>query len=160
MSSIDGEKRPSSPFRGPTWFVNTPQLMNRTIQMKQCKKVCTKKNYTHIFCLSLDPNPRTSKMISFCGLTPQLTRPRSCTLICTIIVGVIQRNFLPQISNLWHKKAQGLRSKPLLFYCLLYIQVHRNSSGMVPSVKKSNVFRHFFQHLKYILKFQRLKIFF
>ena len=137
--------------------MNTPLAFD---EEKNVNKSAQKKNYTHIFNLPPDPNPRTYKIISFCRLMSQLTQPRSCTVLCTIIVGVIQRNFLPQISNLWHKKAQGLRSKPLLFNCLLYIQVHRNSSGMVPSVKKSNVFRHFFQHLKYILKFQRLKIFF
>ena len=139
MSSIDGEKRPSSPFRGPTWFVNTPQLMNRAIQMKRCKKVCTKKNYTHIFCLSLDPNPRTSKMISFCRLTPQLTQPQSCTLISTIIVDVIQRNFVTQISNLWHKKAQVVMLKLLTCICSTIQRLQDFGSSLVPEKKFDKV---------------------
>ena len=84
---------------------------------KNVKKVCTKKNYTHIFGPSLDPNPRTSKMISFGGLMPKLTRPQSCVLICAIIVGVIQKKIFSQISKLCHKTAQVVMANLLACFC-------------------------------------------
>ena len=76
-----------------------------------------KKNYTHIFCLSLDSNPRTSKMISFCILMPKLTQPQSYVLISIIIVGVIQRKIFPQISKLCHKTAQVVMANLLACFC-------------------------------------------
>ena len=98
-------KLASPPFWGSTLFVSIPFGITNANVKKKYVKVCTEKIYTHIFCPSLDPNPRTSKMINFCILVPKLTQPRSSVANCAIIVGVIQNNFLCQISNLWLKLA-------------------------------------------------------
>ena len=75
---------------------------------KKCEKVCTEKKYTHIFCPSLDSNPRTSKMIQFCGLAPKLTQPPSFVRNWAMIISVIQRNFFRQISNYWCRMVHAL----------------------------------------------------
>ena len=98
-------KLPSPPFWGSTLFVSIPFGITNVNAKKKCVKVCSEKNYTHIFGPSQDPNPRTSKMYNFCILAPKLTQPRSSVEICAILVGVIQNNFLCQTSNLWQKPA-------------------------------------------------------
>ena len=60
----------SPPFWGSTLFVSIPFGITNINAKKNCEKVCTEKNYTHIFGPSQDPNPWTSKMYSFCVLVP------------------------------------------------------------------------------------------
>ena len=116
--------------------MNTPLAFH---EEKNVNKSAQKKKYTHIFNPPLDPNPLTYKIISFCKLTPQLTQPRSCTFICTIIVGVIQRNFLPQISNLWHKKAQVVMLKLLTCICRTIQRLQDFGCSLVPEMKFDKV---------------------
>ena len=93
--------------------MNAPIVFLRRNNVKKS----VKKNYTHIFGPRQDPNPRTSKMFNFCVLAPKLTWPRSCVDVCAIIVGVIQNNFLCQISNLWLKLAHVVISISLICSC-------------------------------------------
>ena len=75
---IDEVKLAFPPFWRSTLFVSIPFGITNTNAKKKCVKVCTKKNYTHIFNPSLDPNPRTSKMMDFWILVTKLMQPWSC----------------------------------------------------------------------------------
>ena len=117
----------SPPFWGSTLFVSIPFGITNINAKKNCTNICTEKNYTHIFGLSQDPNPRTSKMFNFCVLAPKLMWPRSCVDVCAIIVGVIQNNFFMSnfkplaqagtTSNLWHKPAHVVTAISLTSSC-------------------------------------------
>ena len=112
--------------------MNTPFEFHK----KKIRKSLHRKKYTHIFCLSLDSNPRTSKMISICSPAPKPTQPQSLIENLQVnsldITNVIQTAFFKMADTREHKE---LAKNCLLVIVVLFMDYKLEATPFPPICK-------------------------